>query len=331
MKTLLPILHKLYRIPAKSKNEKQMIQYISTLIEHLSDDIKVEVTNNNIYVTRGEAETYPCIVCHTDQVQENNKHVSVLQVDDLLLGFDFTKKKQVGLGADDKNGIILAIKAIISFPVIKACFFHGEEIGCIGSTACDMQFFSNCRYVVQCDRKGNSDFITTGTRVGLCSDEFIHDCDLETFGYKVATGLITDVVTLKQRNLNVSCCNISCGYYNPHTDYETTSISDLEKCWELVKHILSLPKTYPHTYTPPTATVAAKDHPKIKTPFKTKSGDPHIPLVCQEGLVIQRAISTVTFPTNLMNIWLDMYKSIPSISFVRFTEIFTETYERHHK
>ena len=95
MKTLLPILHKLYRIPAKSKNEKQMIQYISTLIEHLSDDIKVEVTNNNIYVTRGEAETYPCIVCHTDQVQENNKHISVLQVDDLLLGFDFTKNDNV--------------------------------------------------------------------------------------------------------------------------------------------------------------------------------------------------------------------------------------------
>lgn len=332
MITFLPILHKLYRIPAKSKSEQKMIQYLTALIPKLADDIKVEVIKDNIYVTRGIAETYPCIVCHTDQVQENNKNITLLNVDDLILGFDFIKKKQVGIGADDKNGIFMALLALIHFPVMKACFFHGEEIGCIGSSACEMDFFSNCRYVIQCDRKDNSDFISTGSRVDLCSKEFIDDCKLDEFGYKSTSGLITDVVTLKQRNLPVSCCNISCGYYNPHTDYETTSISDLQKCWKFVKHVLSLEKTYLHKYEPPKIVIPSTKTTIVqnKTP-KTKGAEPHIPLIQQEGLVIQRALACINFPTSLMSIWLEMYRCIPGISFVRFQEIFTDTYESNHK
>ncbi|MCQ2737242.1 MAG: hypothetical protein MJ224_01380 [archaeon] len=53
-------------------------------------------------------------------------------------------------------------------------------------------------------------------------------------------------MALKKEGVKVSCCNISCGYYNPHTDYEFTSLDDLNKCWSLVSHILSLPDTYPH-------------------------------------------------------------------------------------
>ena len=66
MMTFLPILYKLYRIPAKSKSEQKMIQYLTALIPKLADDIKVEVIKDNIYVTRGVAETYPCIVAHLD-------------------------------------------------------------------------------------------------------------------------------------------------------------------------------------------------------------------------------------------------------------------------
>lgn len=155
------------------------------------------------------------------------------------------------MGADDKNGIYLALLAIREFPVIKAAFFHGEETGCLGSKACDISFFDDCRFVVQCDRKGSSDFIIQGNGVDLSSEEFETDCELEKFGYKEANGASTDVVALKQRGLKVSCCNISCGYYDPHTDHEYTVWNDLVKCWMLVKHILSLTKTYPHEYVAP--------------------------------------------------------------------------------
>ena len=34
--------------------------------------------------------------------------------------------------------------------------------GSIGSGHADMSFFSDCRFVIQCDRKGNADLLITG-------------------------------------------------------------------------------------------------------------------------------------------------------------------------
>ncbi|MEB3373874.1 hypothetical protein SFC43_13500 [Bacteroides sp. CR5/BHMF/2] len=48
----------------------------------------------------------------------------------------------------------------------------------------------------------------------------------------------TDVRTLRDRGLEISCANISCGYYYPHTPHEMTNIEDLKKCRKLVEHII---------------------------------------------------------------------------------------------
>ena len=59
--------------------------------------------------------------------------------------------------------------------------------------------------------------------------------------------MMTDVETLKERGLSVSAINMSCGYYNPHTDEEITVKRDLEKCWRMVQHIIEdCTETYPH-------------------------------------------------------------------------------------
>jgi len=247
----IAILKKLYRIQAKTGNEETMINYLVNLIPTLIPEVQLKVVEKNIYVTKGVAETYPCIASHVDQVQPICKDITVFEQNGIFFGFDFVARKQVGLGADDKNGIFLAILAIINTPIIKAVFFHGEETGCNGSNKCDMTFFDNVRYVVQCDRKGSSDFINNGSGVGLCSKEFETDCQIEQFGYKTNTGGITDVVALKKRGLKVSCVNLSVGYENQHKDNETACLQDIKKCWELVQHILTLDKTYPHTYTAP--------------------------------------------------------------------------------
>ena len=36
-------------------------------------------------------------------------------------------------------------------------------------------------------------------------------------------GLMTDILALKEKGLEVSCINVSCGYYNAHTDEEIHS------------------------------------------------------------------------------------------------------------
>ena len=47
----------------------------------------------------------------------------------------------------------------------------------------------------------------------LCSNDFISAIDFRRYGYKPAQGLATDVAALKRNGLEVSCVNLSCGYY----------------------------------------------------------------------------------------------------------------------
>ena len=59
--------------------------------------------------------------------------------------------------------------------------------------------------------------------------------------------MMTDVQELKERGLQVSCINLSCGYYEPHTDHEFTIKKDLMNCLSLVEHIIeNCTDTYPH-------------------------------------------------------------------------------------
>jgi hypothetical protein len=158
--------------------------------------------------------------------------------------------KMRGLGADDKNGIWVCLNVLAKFDVVKCAFFVGEEIGCVGSRGCDMSFFDDCRFVLQCDRRNGGDLITSICG-GLCSEEFLNDIDYAKFGYKETSGLTTDVGTLKSRGLKVSCVNMSCGYYCPHTDEEYTVLSELDNCLAFVEHIITkCRKVYPHEKEP---------------------------------------------------------------------------------
>ena len=130
---------------------------------------------------------------------------------------------------------------------MKAAFFVEEEIGCRGSAQADLEFFTNCRYVVQCDRRGNNDLITSISFTELCSKEFIEAIGYENFGYKPEDGMMTDVLELKERGIEVSCINMSCGYYKPHTDQEFTDKNDLLNCQKFVENIIeNCAAVYPH-------------------------------------------------------------------------------------
>jgi hypothetical protein len=207
----------------------------------------------NIYATKGQTESYPCVVAHTDEVHpKRNKDYEIVNFrNEIIFGYDTRKKHLVGIGADDKNGIWICLKCLEEYEHMKCAFFMGEEIGCIGSNRANMAFFDDCRYVLQCDRKGNSDLITSISGTELCSDDFLNDINISDYGYKIQNGLQTDVLTLKKRGLDVPCVNISCGYYNPHSNEEYTKIADLQKCHLFVKHIIeTCNETYKHVYRP---------------------------------------------------------------------------------
>lgn len=250
----MKLLIDLYRIHSMSGREKKMRKFIRNwILDNVPDANTMYDSLGNMYITKGVSDTYPVVVAHLDQVQnDHSRDFQALVVGDIILGYSQKSRSQQGLGADDKNGIWVALKCLLKYDVIKVAFFVSEEIGCVGSGAANMSFFADARYVLQCDRRGAHDLITTAGWTELCSQEFVQAIQPSKFGYKPADGMLTDVLTLKENGLAVSCVNISCGYYEPHTDYEITNVTDLQNCLSFVENIIeNCLDVYPHenTYT----------------------------------------------------------------------------------
>lgn len=235
----MELLKQLYGIHSPSNNEKEMQLFLTDYLRTIKGVETFTDKSGNIYAVKGKAKYYPCIVAHIDQVQRiHEKDFVAVETDELIFGYSPHTRQFNGLGADDKNGVWCALQLLNTTKNIKCAFFVGEEIGCIGSWDCDIDFFNDCGYILQADRRGYGDLITS---IGgdICSQDFIDTITPSLFGYSPTSGLMTDVETLKNRGVMASCVNISCGYYEPHTDNEYTIKKDLLNCLAFMQHIIS--------------------------------------------------------------------------------------------
>jgi hypothetical protein len=159
---------------------------------------------------------------------------------------------------DDKVGIFTALQALQDLKYVKVALFSNEEIGKLGSRYSiinNKEFYADCSFVLQADRRGNEDFITNSGGLNMVSDEFLEATKdiVSKYEYKKAVGLTTDVDTLVREGVGVSCVNLSSGYHRPHTDTEVVVVSEIETVYNLMLDICrELGKTkFVHIYTPP--------------------------------------------------------------------------------
>lgn len=247
------LLKRLYGVFSPSKNTKKMRRFLKREIA-LRGGMVMQDKAGNLLVTKGIADEYPCLASHYDQVSYHThpKDFRCIETGDVIMGWSDKLLQQCGLGADDKNGIFICLNALEKFDVLKVAFFVDEEIGCVGSRQADLSFFDNVRFVIEPDRMNGSDFISSMSGVQVCSKDFIKDSGFADYGYKHEMGSVTDALTLLENGLGVSCLNLSCGYYHPHTDQEVTKVSELENCQNLVFHMVEeMPKKYPFEYADP--------------------------------------------------------------------------------
>ena len=246
----MQLLKRLYNIYSPSGKEQKMVKFLCSYIRQLPGNISVSKDKfGNLYVVKGKAETYACLVSHIDQVSycKHSKDFKALETRDIIFGYSPKNKRFENLGADDKNGVFICLECLKKYDSIKVVFFREEETGCRGSSEAAMSFFDDVRFVIQPDRKGNSDLITNISYSELCSEKFLEEVEPEKWGYREENGLMTDVLTLKENGLGVSCINVSCGYYNPHTDEEVTVKKDLMKSLSFIEHIIEdCTDVYPH-------------------------------------------------------------------------------------
>lgn len=249
MENKIEKLREVLKVQSYSYEQWRMFAYIIRKVY----DYDFYVNDGNIYIEKGEAKNKPCIVAHMDTVHPIAEDLSILEVDGKLTGFNRVNMTQTGIGGDDKVGIFIALQCLEYFDNIKVAFFRDEEVGCVGSGNADMAFFDNCTFVLQCDRKGNKDFVTNASGTELSSKEWQNSIKntINKYGYSYANGMMTDVMTLKENGLKVCCANISCGYYNPHCDNEYVVIADVMNCLSLVIDVIEKygTKVYKHKYT----------------------------------------------------------------------------------
>ena len=239
----MQLLKALYSINSKSGNEKEIKDFVLSYVHSLNAKIKfTEDKKGNLFFIKGEADSFPCVVAHLDEVYLPSVR-NIIDTPTIICAVN-EKGERVGIGADDKNGIWIALNLLKEIENIKIAFFVEEEkdgdlAGCRGSNACDLSWFEDVKYVIECDRKGNSDFIIQAKEIPLCDYDFIPLEILKKYSYWPTKGGNTDVGALKRRGLSKPCCNISCGYYNAHKSDEYTNVDDLNNCLDFVREIIN--------------------------------------------------------------------------------------------
>lgn len=241
-------------IQSYSGNTEKMVEYLFD--KCLERGYNVDYSDGNLYVTKGISPDgkYPCIVSHTDTVHDiiPDADYMVIHDDNIIMAYDIKNMMPTGIGGDDKVGIYIAMSMLESLDYCKAAFFRDEEIGCVGSSVADMSFFNDVRFVLQCDRKGNKDFVYNIFGSDLYGEDFYNDISpiIESYGYNESTGGLTDVYQLQQNGVGVAVANMSCGYYNPHMDDEMINLNDVENCLNMVYSIMTN-CTNVYEFTPP--------------------------------------------------------------------------------
>lgn len=229
----IELMHSIFNVQSSSGDMDDMKYFIYNFISKLNDDtIYVDTdASGNIYVTKGLANTYPCIVSHIDTVHYiiPDKDYLVLNNGLEFFAIDLADRKPTGIGGDDNNGIYCCLDNLMREDDIKLAFFVDEEIGCVGSSECDMEFFKDVSFVLQADRQGYNDVVNNISSTEMFGADFLDAIsdDLDNYSRVVTYGGMTDVMQLAHNGLDVAMANFSCGYYKPHTNEEYVIIDEL--------------------------------------------------------------------------------------------------------
>lgn len=212
-------------IQTSTHKQEKMIEYIKNKLNSLKIKFTQDSSENIIVKQTDSQATF--IAAHMDTVHSlyDNAEIYITSNENLFM-LDAKDTKQIGIGGDDKVGVWALLEILKTHKNVNAIFFSNEERGFIGSSAINMDIFSNCNWIIQLDRRGNSDFICGD----MSSEKFQKDCKsiYEKYKYTFSPSqtTATDVAKLIDRGLKVSAVNISCGYYNPHSDKEYVNITD---------------------------------------------------------------------------------------------------------
>ena len=207
-----------------------------TIKQFIKDNVEgyewFEDDYGNMYGVFPGSDCKCCIAAHLDQVEAGDIE-AVLECDDYLFGED-KSGHPANLGADDKNGVWVAMEAAKHERHPKLAFFVDEETGRNGSKACAPEFFDDVACTIVVDRRGSKEIIYEGRNRQYGSLlHILFKAVNPDWRYEV--GISCDADSIRKY---CDCINISCGCYKCHTRQEYTCLAELQDCLEAVNRFL---------------------------------------------------------------------------------------------
>ncbi len=129
------LLRQLYETYAPTGCEWPMISLVRDFIATHVPQTHIDMDEwGNLYIIKGnEVGSYPTLCCHLDQAQKiHSNDFEVRVCDGILTGWSNERQAQEGIGADDKNGIWVCLRAFQLCDRLKVFMSVGEEKGCWG-------------------------------------------------------------------------------------------------------------------------------------------------------------------------------------------------------
>ena len=224
----------------KTSEENMLISYIKTRLDEKGIKYSYDIYGNIYSFVKDK----PLFCCHTDSMKETKSDITlpeyhpleVLEVKEKIIGKRYDKRAV--LGGDDACGVFIVLNLIEEYGEnISFAFFSSEETGMWGSRFLSIEFDMKDMfpYTILLDRMGNSDIICTQNGYG--SEEFegaLFNIG-EKFGYKPNKGFISDADTMRKYS---ATANISCGYFNAHSEKEYVIYEEVVKAYNFCEEIL---------------------------------------------------------------------------------------------
>ena len=226
------LVYSIFTLQCDGKNNKDSINYLLHVLRtHVGmEQVNYTIDNkhDNVYITKGTADVYPCVVAHYDQVHPINPNFQLEVTNGNLYAYDSCTQRQLGVGGDDKCGIFVLFYLLSTVPAMKAVLFANEEVGCKGSRNLNPDFFKDVSFAGQVDRKGTGDFCYELAGIDCCSEEFekVTRPLITRYNYTKRWGGTTDAKYIA-KGAGVSSFNMSGGYYEPHTYKEFVNLDEL--------------------------------------------------------------------------------------------------------
>ena len=224
------LLLEIFRIPSQSARERDIQQFIIKFLGE--NDVKHELDDiGNVFNI--DQPDKPLLCAHMDTVQDD---------DDVQLAGLINLRKGIlsgygVIGGDDKCGIYIILNLIAQgFRDFNFLFCVEEEIGCVGSiNFVQKKDISSFPYGIVLDRRNKGDIICAANGYGTKKFQSAISKIGKEFGYTPCAGAVSDADKLRTQ---ISCANLSVGYYNPHLKNEYVIVSQLVNAENFTKAIL---------------------------------------------------------------------------------------------